>query len=102
MTLQQRALFQDPLAEGKASLRAQPAELQRGLPEAAKTPKAPPRKPRRQVLPEHLERVEHRREPQDTTCQNPECGRPMQRFGEHVSEKLDIGREARALYEGKQ
>lgn len=90
MTAQQRALFQDTLAEDEASLQAQLAELQRGLPEAPKTPKAPPRKPRRQALPEHLERVEHRHEPQDTNCPNLECGRPMHRIGEDVSEKLDI------------
>ncbi|MDN8617376.1 IS66 family transposase zinc-finger binding domain-containing protein [Variovorax ginsengisoli] len=90
MTAQQRALFQDALAEDEASLQAQLAELQRGLPEAPKTPKAPPRRPRRRALPEHLERVEHRHEPQDTTCPNLECGRPMHRVGEDVSEKLDI------------
>jgi len=90
MTAQQRALFQDTLAEDEASLQAQLAELQRDLPQVPKTPKAPPRRPRRQALPEHLERVEHRHEPQDTTGQTPECGRPMHRIGEDVSEKLDI------------
>ncbi len=90
MTAQQRALFQDTLAEDEASLQAQLAELQRGLPDAPKTPKAPPRKPRREKLPEHLERVEHRHEPEDTNCPTPECGQPMQRIGEDVSEKLDI------------
>ncbi|HQC96198.1 MAG TPA: IS66 family transposase zinc-finger binding domain-containing protein, partial [Aquabacterium sp.] len=90
MTAQQRALFQDMLAEDEASLQAQLAELQRGLPEAPKTPKAPRAKPRRQALPEHLERVEHRHEPADTNCPEPDCGRPMQRIGEDVSEKLDI------------
>lgn len=77
MTAQQRALFQDTLAEDEASLRARLAELQRGLSEAPKTPKAPRAKPRRQALPEHLERVEHRHEPTDTTCPSTECGRPM-------------------------
>ena len=90
MTAQQRALFQDTLAEDEASLQAQLAELQRGLPEAPQTQKAPPRRPRRQALPEHLERVEHRHEPEDTTCPSPDCGRPMHRIGEDVSEKLDI------------
>lgn len=90
MTAQQRALFQDTLAEDEASLRAQLAELQRGLPDAPKIPKAARAKPRRQALPEHLERVEHHHEPEDTTCPNTECGRPMQRIGEDVSEKLDI------------
>ena len=90
MTAQQRALFEETLAEDEASLQAQLAELQRGLPEAPKTPKAPPRKPRREKLPEHLERVEHRHEPENTNCPTPECGLPMQRIGEDVSEKLDI------------
>lgn len=90
MTAQQRALFQDTLAEDEASLQAQLAELQRGLPEVSKTAKAPPRQPRREKLPEHLERVEHHHEPADTNCPTPECGRAMQRIGEDVSEKLDI------------
>ena len=78
------------MAEDEATLRAKLAELQRGLPETPKTPKAPRAKPRRQALPEHLERVEHRHEPEGTTCPNADCGRPMQRIGEDVSEKLDI------------
>jgi transposase len=90
MTAQQRALFEDTLAEDEASLQAQLAELQRGLPEAPKTPLAPRAKPRRQALPEHLERVEHLHEPEDTNCPTPECGQPMQRIGQDVSEKLDI------------
>jgi transposase len=90
MTAQQRALFQDTLVEDEASLLAQLAALQAGLPETPKAPKAAPRKPRRQALPEHLERVEHRHEPEDTTCPNLGCAQPMQRIGEDVSEKLDI------------
>jgi transposase len=90
MTAAQRLLFADTLAEDEASLQAKLAELQRSLPETPKTPKAPPLRPRRQALPEHLERVEHRHEPEDTTCPNADCGRPMQRIGEDVSEKLDI------------
>jgi transposase len=90
MTAQQRALFQDTMAEDEASLRSRLAALQADLPQAPKTLKAPPRKPRRQKLPEHLERVEHHHEPEDTNCPNAECGRPMKRMGEDVSEKLDI------------
>ncbi|HET9208175.1 MAG TPA: IS66 family transposase [Burkholderiaceae bacterium] len=90
MTASQRLLFAEAMIEDEASLQAKLAELQRGLPEALKTPKASPRKPRREKLPEHLERVEHRHEPEDTTCPNADCGRPMQRIGEDVSEKLDI------------
>lgn len=90
MTAEQRLLFAEVTAEDEASLRAKLAELHRGLPEIPKTPKAPPRRPRRQALPDHLERVEHQHEPKDTTCPNAGCGRPMQRIGEDVSEKLDI------------
>ncbi len=90
MTAAQRLLFADTLAEDGAGLQAKLAELRRSLPDAPQTPKAPPRRPRRQALPEHLERVEHRHEPEDTTCPNADCGRPMQRIGEDVSEKLDI------------
>jgi transposase len=90
MTAAQRLLFAETMIEDEAGLQAQLAELQRGLPDAPKTPKAPPRKPRRQALPEHLERVEHRHEPEDTNCPNPQCGQPMHRIGEDVSEKLDI------------
>lgn len=90
MTAEQRQLFQETLAEDEASLQAQLAALQAGLPETKTPPKAAPRKPRRQALPEHLQRVEHRHEPEDTACPTPDCGRPMVRVGEDVSEKLDI------------
>ncbi|MBX3635936.1 MAG: IS66 family transposase, partial [Rubrivivax sp.] len=90
MTAAQRLLFAEVMAEDEASLRAKLAELQRGLPETPKTPKAPRAKPRRQALPEHLERVEHRHEPEDTTCPNEGCGQPMSRIGEDVTERLDI------------
>jgi transposase len=90
MSAEQRRLFEDTLAEDEASLRAQLAALQAGSPETPAPPKAPRAQPRRQALPEHLERVEHHHEPEDTACPTPECGQPMQRVGEDVSEKLDI------------
>jgi transposase len=90
MTAAQRLLFAETLVEDEASLQAQLAALQAGLPELPKAPKAAPRQPRREKLPEQLERVEHRHEPEDTTCPNADCGQPMQRIGEDVSEKLDI------------
>ena len=90
MTAQQRALFAETLVEDEADLQAQLAALQAGLPESPKAPKDAPRRPRRQALPEHLQRVEHRHEPASTVCPNADCGRPMQRVGEDVSEKLDI------------
>lgn len=59
--VQQRALFQDTLFEDEASLQAQLVALQADIPVGdAKAPKGPARKPRRQALPAHLRRVEHR------------------------------------------
>jgi transposase len=90
MSAEQRALFADTLIEDEASLQAQLAELQAQLPRTPAAPKDAPRRPRRQALPEHLERVEHAHEPVDTTCPNAHCGQPMQRVGQDVSEKLDL------------
>jgi transposase len=94
MNTEQRAMFQETLLEDEASLQAQLAALQAqadaAKPDVPSTPKAPPRKPRRQALPEHLRRVEHHHEPEDTACPTTGCGQPMVRVGEDVSEKLDI------------
>lgn len=94
MNADQRRLFEETLAEDEAALRAQLERLRREAEAAAaaagtKT-KAPPRKPRRNPLPAHLRRVEHRHEPDHTDCQEQGCGRPMQRIGEDVTERLDI------------
>jgi transposase len=90
MTAQQRQMFQDTLLEDEADLEAQLAALQAVLPQKPATTKAAPRRPRRQALPDHLRRVEHHHEPEDTTCRAPGCGQPMTRVGEDVSERLDI------------
>jgi transposase len=90
MSAEQRALFADTLIEDEASLQAQLAELQAKLPQTPAVPRDAPRRPRRQALPEQLERVEHHHEPVDTTCPTPGCAQPMQRVGQDVSEKLDI------------
>lgn len=90
MSAEQRRLFEETLVEDEASLQAQ-LEQARGK---ASTPPAVDgdhkRKPRRQPLPDHLRRVEHRHEREDTTCPNPGCSQPMTRVGEDVSERLDI------------
>ena len=94
MNADQRRLFEETLAEDEAALQAQLERLRREAEAAAAAagtkPKAPPRKPRRNALPEHLRRVEHRHEPDSTDCQEPGCGRPMKRIGEDVTERLDI------------
>ncbi|CAN5418031.1 hypothetical protein BH10PSE16_BH10PSE16_42350 [soil metagenome] len=90
MSAEQRELFEETLAADQASLEAQLEALQvqgqsgaQGQAEAVE----PRRQPKRQALPEHLQRVEHRHEPESTTCG---CGQPMVRVGEDISEKLDI------------
>ncbi|MEO6277375.1 IS66 family transposase [Roseateles sp.] len=97
MTAEQRKLFEDALAEDEADLQAQLDALQGDAQadDQADSPAdtaqgRPKRQPRRQALPEHLRRVEHHHEPENTDCPTPECGQPMARIGEDVSERLDV------------
>ena len=91
MNAEQRALFEETCAADQASLEAQLAVLQPPTAEGGTTPKQQQRRqPKRETLPAHLPRVEQRIEPEDTHCPQPECGRPMVRVGEDVSERLDI------------
>jgi transposase len=91
MSAEQRRLFEETLAEDEASLQAQLDQLrEQATAETDAKPKVPSRRPRREALPAHLRRVEHRHEPEDTTCRNAGCGAPMTRIGEDVSERLDI------------
>jgi len=89
MTAEQRRLFEETLAEDEASLQAQLDAL-RGTAGNAPADISNKRRPRRRPLPDHLRRVEHHHEPEDTNCPTPGCGRPMVRIGEDVSERLDI------------
>ena len=89
MNAQQRQMFEDTLAEDEADLQAQLQALQVHVP-AAEPQTQPKRQPRREKLPEHLRRVVHRHEPENTTCPTPQCAQPMVRIGEDVSERLDI------------
>jgi transposase len=89
MSAEQRQLFEDTLAEDEADLQAQLDALQ-GDAQADKPQAKSKRKPRRQALPEHLRRVEHHHEPESTSCPTPDCGQPMVRIGQDVSERLDI------------
>ena len=93
MSAEQRELFAEALAADEASLEAQLAALQAqagigaGAGAAAADQPAPKRSPKREQLPDHLPRVDHHVEPENTTC---DCGQAMQRVGEDVSERLDI------------
>jgi transposase len=90
MNAEQRRLFEETFDEDQASLEEQLRALQgdgedkRPEPPAATDNK---RQPHCKPLPEHLRHVEHRHEPEDTTCA---CGQPMTRIGEDDSERLDI------------
>ncbi len=92
MNAQQREIFEETCAADQADLEARLAELQRQADaERGTAPKKQPRRqPKREALPEHLPRVDQRVEPENTTCPTPECGQPMVRVGEDVSERLDI------------
>jgi transposase len=90
MSQQQRQLFEDTLAEDEAALQEQLRLLQAKLPAPSEPSQDSRRRPKRERLPDHLRRVEHRHEPDNTNCPTPGCGQPMTRVGEDVSEKLDI------------
>ena len=91
MNAEQRDLFEETLAADQASLEAQLAALQAPVAKGVSAPdKQPRRQPKREPLPAHLPRVDQRIEPEDTRCPTPECGQPMVRVGEDISERLDI------------
>jgi len=79
----QRALFEDTLAEDIAAVEAQ----LEALTAPATTPASPRRPSRRELLPAHLARIEHRHEPASCTCEV--CGGALVKIGEDVSERLD-------------
>ena len=88
MSAEQRRLFEETLAEDEAALQAL-LEQAKGTPPEDNAASSK-RKPRRQPRPNHLRRVQHNYEPEDTACPSPGCGKPMVRVGEDISEKLDI------------
>jgi len=94
MTAEQRALFDETYAADEASLQQQLDDLKGRVADGAADQDTDDdkkqRQPKRRPLPEHLPRVDQRIEPEDTTCPTPECGKPMVRVGEDVSERLDI------------
>ncbi len=94
MNAEQREIFEETFAADHASLQAQLAALQGSTPNATPGAGAPEdnkrRSPKREALPDHLPRVDQRIEPENTNCPDPECGQPMVRVGEDISERLDI------------
>ncbi len=91
MNAQQREIFEEALAADQADLEAQLAALQGQAAVSRSAPdKQQRRQPKREALPPHLPRVDQRIEPEDTRCPTPDCGRPIVRVGEDISERLDI------------
>ena len=90
MNAEQRALFDETCAADQASLEAQLAALQPATVGGTAADKQPRRQPKREALPPHLPRMDQRVEPEDTNCPTPDCGQPMVRVGEDISERLDI------------
>jgi transposase len=91
MNAEQREIFEETLAADQADLEAQLAALQGNSTASRSAPdKQQRRQPKREALPPHLPRVDQCVEPEDTRCPTPECGRPMVRVGEDISERLDI------------
>ena len=80
MSAEQRSLFEDDVVQDIAAVEA---ELK--LPA---TPAIPRARAGRQALPEHLERVEVRHEPDSCTCSA--CQSNLIKIGEDISEQLDI------------
>ena len=78
MSAEQRSLFEDDVVQDIAAVEA----------ELPATPATPRTRSGRQTLPEHLERVEVRHEPDSCTC--PACQSDLIKIGEDISEQLDI------------
>ena len=83
LTVEQKSLFEDDTDQDLAAIEA---ELETP---AIETTARPPRiRAGRQPLPEHLERIEVRHEPETCTCG--QCQSDLVKIGEDISEQLDI------------
>jgi transposase len=78
MSAEQRSLFEDEVIQDISAVEAE-------LPAMSATPRS---RAGRQTLPEHLERVEVRHEPDSCTCSA--CQSDLVKIGEDISEQLDI------------
>jgi hypothetical protein len=82
---EQKSLLEETLDADLAELERE-IERERGQADDKPKDKTEKKTPKRTPLPPHLPRHDVPREPPDTSCS---CGRPMQRFGEDVAERLD-------------
>ena len=91
MNAEQREIFEETLAEDQADLEAQLAALQAQLhrkPQRTRQAAAPPAQARGTAATPAARGAAHRA--RGHHCPTPECGRPMVRVGEDISERLDI------------
>mgnify|MGYP000715247715 FL=1 len=79
LTAEQRSLFDDDTDQDLAAIEA---ELETPVPETQ--PRTPRIRAGRQPLPEHLERIEVRHEPESCTCG--QCQSDLVKIGEDISE----------------
>jgi len=79
---EQRQLFEESVDADTAAIETEIAQLD-SAPVAKRT-----RPSGRQVLPDHLPRIEHRHEPDTCTC--PQCGKDLIKIREDISEQLDV------------
>jgi len=80
MSAEQRQLFEDDVLQDVAAV-----EAELNLPATPATPRS---RAGRQTLPEHLERIDVRHEPDSCTCYT--CQSDLIKIGEDISEQLDI------------
>lgn len=83
LTAEQKSLFEDDTEQDLAAIEA---ELE--TPAVETTARSPRIRAGRQPLPEHLERIEVRHEPEICTCG--QCQSNLVTIGEDISEQLDI------------
>lgn len=87
LTVEQKQLFEDDAEQDLAAIAAELDEAPASQDSPVSRLKPRPRAGR-QPLPEHLERVEIRHEPEQCTCG--QCQAKLVKIGEDVSEQLDI------------
>ncbi|STB69033.1 IS66 family transposase [Chromobacterium violaceum] len=85
LTAEQRALFEDDADQDLAAVQV---ELDATAPAVGDATRKPRAGGGRQPLPEHLERIEVRHEPESCTCG--QCQRELVKIGEDISEQLDV------------
>lgn len=85
LTAQQRQLFEEGISEDIQTLEQTLAQTLDA--ESPAKPAPPAAIPKRQILPAHLPRIEHRYERAD--CQCDVCRQPLTVIGEDISEQLD-------------